>query len=143
MLDNLERDRNLHRTATSCDVSAAKLLPYITPFARETAPKTILDFGGGASALVAELAAKLGAGALRYDPSLAEFRQKPADPVDLVICNYLLEQVPEDQLDHVLGEVRAISPKVMFTIATALSYTIAPSGENANRTVRPPKWWRG
>ena len=105
-------------------------------------PRRILDFGCGQSRLVDWLAAIHGATPLRYDPAIPAHATRPKGPVEFVICNDVMEHIPEENVDHILGEIRALSPNCFFAIDCFSAGTTLPNGENAHCTVQPPRWWR-
>lgn len=142
MADSASLYETLHSTHAYYGRTANKLLAYILPFVKEVAPKSILDFGCGKSALCEALAAEVGAKPIKYDPAIPEISQKPAEQADMLINNDVLEHLPEADLDAVLAELRGYSNKALFTISTVLADVNLANGENAHCTVHPPEWWR-
>lgn len=142
MTGNVDLYRALHNAEASYGTTANELTPYILPFAREVAPKRILDYGCGKSQICRELAGQVGAEAVMYDPAIPALSAKPDGPCDFAINNDVLEHIPEDQLDSIIGEIRSLAPKAVFTISIALADAILENGENAHCTVRTPEWWQ-
>jgi 2-polyprenyl-6-hydroxyphenyl methylase/3-demethylubiquinone-9 3-methyltransferase len=64
-------------------------------FADAKASMTILDYGGGAGLLAAQLREQ-GFTADTYDP-FSEFKELPAEPFDLITCFEVMEHVPSPQ----------------------------------------------
>jgi hypothetical protein len=142
MTGNVDLYRALHNAEASYGTTANRLTPYILPFAREVAPKRILDYGCGKSQICNELAARLGAEPVKYDPAIPALSARPEGQCDFAINNDVLEHIPEEQLDAIIAEIRSFAPKAVFTISVALADAILENGENAHCTVRPPEWWQ-
>lgn len=107
-----------------------------------------LDYGCGKSRLLEKLFADLVmVMKYRYDPAIAEFAKKdwqdfPERKMDLIVCNDVLEHIPEDELSAVLSEIQgATGGKVFFTIHCGPASNRLPNGENCHCTVRPALWW--
>ena len=119
------------------------LLGLIQDALEEILPvESILDYGCGNSRTVDWLAKINDINGFRYDPAIPEYSRLPVAKADVVINTDVLEHVLECDLDHVLAEIRSISDRVYFHIATQPANSILPNGDNAHCTVRPAEWWQ-
>ncbi|MFG0333086.1 MAG: hypothetical protein ACF8TS_06980 [Maioricimonas sp. JB049] len=131
----------LHQTGIyGC--SSEKLIARIFPEVLELRPGSILDYGCGQSRLVDMLRFDNNVEIFRYDPAIPGIDTLPVWHADLVINTDVMEHVPEEDVDDVLAEIRSISDRAIFNIATAPARCILPNGQNAHCTVRSSDWWR-
>jgi hypothetical protein len=78
-----------------------------------------------------------------FDPGVAEFAMKPTEPADIVLCVDVLEHVPKEAVDEVLGDLEQLAKKVIFlTISTRPASKKLVDGSNAHATVKPVDWWQ-
>jgi hypothetical protein len=141
MSDNLiDQYKEIHATRTYGDTSI-KNLRYIRPQVKVLAPATILDFGCGRSKLVDVLGQSVGASIKRYDPAIPEYSTPPEGVADLLINVDVLEHVPEDKLDTVVGHMARLCRNAIIVIDTVQAEAVLPNGENAHCTLRSQEWW--
>lgn len=145
---NLDHYREIHRTDARYGRSSQKLVGLIADVIRAGRrddatwkPRTILDFGCGKSKAVDRVASKLGLTAYRYDPAIPGLEQLPVQSADVVMNTDVLEHLDRDEVHMLLGDVRKLSDRAFFNIATAPAGKHLPNGENAHATVEPPEWW--
>jgi hypothetical protein len=131
----------LHRSIRY-GTTSENLLDVLGPEIRELNPRTVLDYGCGQSRLAELLQSRFGILAYRYDPAIREICCLPVAAADLVVNTDVLEHVPERDLDAVLSEIRRISSRALFAIATAPAQTVLPNGQNAHCTVHSASWWQ-
>jgi hypothetical protein len=105
----------------------------------ELRPRVVLDYGCGQSDLSAHI--QVGAAFHRYDPAIPALAKLPVTRADLVINTDVMEHIPKADADDVLADIRRISARAVFVIATRPALTILPNGENAHCTIMPAKWW--
>lgn len=142
MSDNLiDQYKEIHATRTYGDTSI-KNLRYIRPQVKVLAPASILDFGCGRSKLVDVLGQSVGATVKRYDPAIPEYSAPPEGVSDLLINVDVLEHVPEDKLDAVVGHMARLCRNAIIVIDTVQAEAVLPNGENAHCTLRSHDWWR-
>ena len=141
MSDNLiDQYKQIHATRTYGDTSI-KNLRYLRPQVKLLAPKTILDFGCGRSKLVDALGAAVGAQTTRHDPAIPEFSAEPNGKFDLLTNIDVLEHVPEENLDQVVGKMASLCHNAIIVIDTRPAEAVLPNGENAHCTLRTHDWW--
>lgn len=142
MSENLiDQYKEIHATRQYGDTSI-KNLRYMRPQVRVLEPSSILDFGCGRSRLVDVLGEACGAEVTRYDPAIPEFSEKPtAGPYDLLINVDVLEHVPEDQLDEVIGDMAGFAKHAIIVIDTRPAEAVLPNGENAHCSLHSHEWW--
>ena len=99
------------------------------------------DYGCGQSLLYTRMKISDNIHIERYDPSIPGIDQPPKTYFDLVVNTDVLEHIPEDDLNDVIGHIKSLAPNVYFNIHTGLAKVILPSGENAHCTVKEPEWW--
>lgn len=137
----IDHYRQLHQSGVY-GRSSEKLLARILPEVLELHPSTILDYGCGQSRLVDMLQYAPDVRVFRYDPAIAGIDALPVQHADLVINTDVLEHIPPADVDDVLSDIRRISERAIFNIATAPAQCVLPNGENAHCTVQSAEWWR-
>lgn len=79
-----------------------------------------------------------------YDPAYEPFSKAP-EGINFhgVICTDVLEHIPEEALDEVLGDIFSYANRFVFlNVSTRPAGRLLPNGENAHCTVKPHKWWK-
>jgi len=122
-----------------------------------TGAKTILDYGCGKGLLYREHDLALSDGTTipsvkahwnveaihLYDPGVEEYARRPEGQFDGVVSTDVLEHIPEEDIDWVLGECFGFARKFLYmNIASYPAKKILPNGWNAHVTIQPPDWWR-
>jgi len=103
-------------------------------------PENVLDFGCGRSRLLENIGIE---NPTRYDPAIKEYSDLPPEGqiFDAVVCNDVLEHIPEDEVGVFLKKVTSYAARSIFTIHCAKARTILSNGQNAHCTVRGSGWW--
>jgi len=136
------------------------LYPHIGRIGAElkaSGSKTLLDYGAGKGLAYKQKPLKLPNGEQAeslqahwgldsitcYDPGYEPFSKLPQGKFDAVICTDVLEHIPEEDLDWVLGEVFDYAKRFVFlTVACYPAKKHLPNGENTHITLQKPDWWR-
>lgn len=124
--------------------NGAKAYKIVENFINEYAPASLLDFGCGKGALIAEIK-KIHPHILTqgYDPGNPNFDILPSKTFDAVISTDALEHIEPSYLDDTL---RIIANKIercgFFRIACYPAKKKLPDGRNAHLIVKLPDWWR-
>lgn len=146
---NLDHYRVVHVTDANYGRSSERFLKLLLTCTRsglklesDWTIDTVLDFGCGKSRLVERVASNLGAEAFKYDPAIPDYQTLKIDEADLVMNTDVLEHLDENEADALLADIRGISKKVFFNIATRPAGKSLPNGENAHANVKPDTWWR-
>jgi hypothetical protein len=63
--------------------------------------------------------------------------------VDLLINIDVLEHIPEEDLDEVVGHMASLCRNAIIVIDTRPAKRILPDGKNAHCTLHTHKWWQG
>lgn len=105
-------------------------------------PRSIMDYGCGRSDLIAHFWADGARRLARYDPAIPELKRMPEGPFDLVLCCDVMEHIPLDSVDRVLGEIKAKSARAFFTISIKPARAKLPDGRNAHVTLLTGKEWK-
>ncbi len=114
---------------------------HIQAMIAELRPETILNYGCGQS-LIHEHLNLLDAKFFRYDPGIEEISTVPVRQADFIINTDVLEHIPENDLDDILSDIRSISDKVFFNIATRLAKNVTLSnGQNPHCTIKTASEW--
>ena len=129
----------LHRAAKKYGFTAPNYKGALGLAMSELRPDVVLDYGCGQSDLSEHL--KGGAAFYRYDPAVPDCARMPVVRADLVINTDVMEHIPQEDVDDVLADIRRLSARAFFVIATRPALTILPNGENAHCTVKPAEWW--
>lgn len=136
----IDQYKQIHAAHKYGDTSI-KNLRYLRPQVQILKPKTIIDFGCGQSKLIDVLSDSVGAQGTRYDPAIPKYSKQPKGKHDLLINVDVLEHVPVDQLDDVVGQMASLCEEAIIVIDTREAKAILPNGENAHCTVRSHDWW--
>lgn len=103
--------------------------------------ETVLDYGCGVTRALSKHS-KLAV--VDYDPVLPGFDNVSAlQPVDLVVCNHVLEHVELECLDDILFHIESLSKKGAYiAVSCELSTKKLPDGTEWHLIVKEPEWWR-
>lgn len=116
-------------------------LDLIAPIVTRLNPASIIDYGCGRSDLVAHFWADGRRRLARYDPAIPAFKDMPCGPFDLALCCDVMEHIRMEDLARVLREIRALSARVIFTIALRPARAKLPDGRNAHVTLMSADEW--
>lgn len=77
-----------------------------------------------------------------YDPGYAPLAEYPSGVFDAVVCTDVLEHIPEEDLDWVIGDLFGFTRLMLYAgVAVYPATKILPDGTNAHVTVKPAEWW--
>lgn len=143
MSDHLiDQYRQIHSSRQYGDTSI-KNLRYVRPQVVFLAPESIIDFGCGRSQLVDVIGDACDAKTFRYDPAIPDYSEKPkGGPFDLLINVDVLEHIPEDELDAIVGEMASLCKNAIIVIDTRPAEAVLPNGENAHCTLKTHECWQ-
>jgi hypothetical protein len=116
-----------------------KWLPFIQSEIDAANVRSVIDYGCGQSSDIVTVFPE--AKHSFYDPAIQGKDTVPEGRFDAGYCTEMLEHIPEEEVDAVLQQMRALSGVWFMTIHTGKANQILPNGENAHCTVRPPEWW--
>lgn len=132
--------RRMHEAGAFQGNSLRKHLAEIKALIKLHDIKTILDYGSGKGKLSLTLPAEV----TLYDPYHEPISKKPEGTFDMVICNDVLEHIPEDEAGQVIHELINMTDKVLFlSICTKPASKKFSDGTNVHITVKPEAWWEG
>ena len=138
--------RELHRQGKFPGTSIGPYVERIAELVRESGAQTLLDYGcgGGEQYTKHRWHEAWGIMPTIYDPAVPEFALLPYGQFDGVISTDVLEHVPEDELDTVIGDLVRLSRLWCFVSVCcrpARPNKNLPGGRNAHVTLRPQEWW--
>lgn len=122
----------------------ADMKDHISKLIRDTASNIILDYGSGKGEayLVDHIHRDWGVEVTCYDPAVPGFKTRPKQKFDGVICNDVMEHIPEDHVPMILRDVLGYATKfAFFQICTRKAKKNLPDGRNCHLTVRDFAWW--
>lgn len=124
--------------------NGAKQFGLVQPFLEQYHPTSLLDFGCGKGALIAEISAQYpGIACSGYDPGNPLFDHWPDRTFDAVISTDALEHIEPDYLDQTLRDMFARMERCgFFRIACHPAKKHLPDGRNCHLIVEEPEWWR-
>lgn len=124
--------------------NGAKQYSLVVPFLEQYRPTTLLDFGCGKGALMAEIQRNYPETRCSgYDPGNPEFSRMPDHDFDAVISTDALEHIEPEFLDLTLKEMFAKMRRCgFFRVACHPAKKLLPDGRNCHLIVEPPDWWR-
>ena len=105
---------------------------------------SMLDYGTGKGKLVQRLRAELPPtiSVQGYDPAVAEFAQRPSEPVDILTCLDVLEHIEMASIDAVLREIHALTRQFCYLVIDLQpAVKTLADGRNAHILLAPPEWW--
>lgn len=104
-------------------------------------PNSVLDYGCGRGNLADLFAKNYGSNIYKYDPAIAEFSEFPTGNYELAVNTDVLEHVPEEEIDGIIKNIRALCQNAFFNVHLSHASEILSNGENAHCTIKPPHWW--
>ena len=124
--------------------NGAKQYKLVKPFLEQYRPTTLLDFGCGKGALIAEIKTQFpDIKCWGYDPGNTAFSMMPSRTFDAVISTDALEHVEPEHLDQTLMQLFAKMERCgFFRIACHPAKKHLPDGRNCHLIVESPAWWR-
>ena len=77
-----------------------------------------------------------------YDPGYAPHAEYPTGSFDAVVCTDVLEHIPEQDLDWVIGDLFRFARSIVYAgVASYPAGKLLPDGSNAHVTLKPAEWW--
>jgi hypothetical protein len=141
--------RELHAQGRFPGYSIAPYLDRIGELVRDTGATSLLDYGcGGGKQYTKKRWHKAWGGLMPklYDPAVAGYDAYPTGRFDGVIATEVLEHIPEDEIDDVIGELVTFARSFCFVSVCCRkakpNKPRLPDGRNLHVTIRPPRWWR-
>ena len=146
LLSVIDQYREMHKSEKMFrGKGTGKHLVRIGRLVLKTDAKTILDYGCGKGLQYSSMKIHEAWDVpmpTMYDPAVPGIDQKPIGVFDGVICNDMLEHVPEDFIDETLATLFAHARKFLFlSICTVPATKRLPDGRNCHLTVKPKEWW--
>lgn len=137
--ETLEQYRRMHSAAYG---TTAYL--YFDQIAQEViaaAPDSIIDYGCGRSDLVAHFWNDGRRRIAKYDPAIPQFEQLPDGRFDIALCCDVMEHIRLQDIDRVIGEIKAKASRALFTISLRPARAKLPDGRNAHVTLLNADEW--
>lgn len=107
--------------------------------------RTVLDYGCGKGGLINFLKKKNNQLDVKgYDPAIPKYADYSVldNTFDFVVCNDVLEHIPESDIGIIINKILDIASKgVFFNISCREAVHKLPNGDNCHETVRPKEWW--
>lgn len=139
--DQVDLYREVHASKEWGNTSV-KNLRFLRPEIALRAPGSIIDYGCGQSPLLEQLGLPAATRLIRYDPAIPEYADPPDEPADLLVNIDVLEHIPEENLDEVIGHMASLCRDAIIIVDTKPASLILPNGENAHCTLHPAPWWQ-
>ena len=118
--------------------SIINYIPKINQIIKDKDIKSILDYGCGKARHHPKEW-----NAIKYDPAIQDYQNKPQDKYDLVISTDVLEHIPVENLKQTIEEIFGYSNKWVFvSVCCRKAEAILPNGYNAHATIESAKWWK-
>jgi hypothetical protein len=135
----LEQAKEHHKNSQTWQgLALKKFIPAINQIIKDKGIESILDYGCGKAKHH-----PLEWNAIKYDPAVPEYQNKPTGKFDLVISTDVLEHIPVDNLKDIIDEIFNYSKKWVFlSVCCRKANAILPNGYNAHATIESAKWWR-
>ena len=142
-MKHLEAYRQMHRDGHFKGGTVEKSLPRISHLIEMHQATTLLDYGSGKGEITRRRPFGPEVYTYLYDPAVRYLDKKPHGMFHGVICIDVLEHIPEEELDGVIGELDQYSSGFVYvTVCTRPAKKTLPTGENCHATIKPRSWWR-
>lgn len=142
----LEEYKRLHLKKESFSGSATFEYKYdIGKLIESTDSETLLDYGCGKAVHYKNFGYDLfwGVEVDCFDPAIDEFNTLHDKKYDGVICVYVMEHVPEEEVDQVLKDIFDRAEKFVFlAIANHVSGKKFEDGQQIHVTMEDQAWWQ-
>jgi len=120
-------------------------LDAIANLVTSSGAETLLDYGCGKGHQYTQKRCHSAWGNIKptlYDPGVPELSNRPKGTFDGVICTDVLEHIPEDELDDVIGDLVGYAKMWCFmSICCQPARKTFPDGRNVHVTIQPKEWW--
>lgn len=136
----------MHEKGDFPGISIKLYLEQIAELVRETGAETLLDYGCGKGHqyTLKRWHEAWGIMPALYDPAVPELSVLPPGPFDGVICTDVLEHVPGDELEQVIGDLVRLSQLWCFVSVCcrpAKKKRKLPDGRGVHVTLESEAWW--
>ncbi|MBO3761211.1 class I SAM-dependent methyltransferase [Ciceribacter sp. L1K22] len=119
-----------------------KHLPWVLPHIMAFKPASLIDYGAGRSFIAQRLGRKAGiADVVSFDPAVPERSTLPDRRFAVIVSFDVLEHIPEEEMDAVLGEMARLAPDALHVIDTRPAIAILEDGRNAHVSQHDEAWW--
>lgn len=138
----IEQYRILHERSPGYG-RAATYLTRILKLIGEGGYESAIDYGCGKGLLADRLIAT-GIDCIKYDPAIPAFSSHPDSPVDIVICNDVMEHLTYTSLKSVIDDIKFLAIKcIFFNISCRPAVHKLPDGRNCHTLIQSHEWWLG
>lgn len=137
---NIEAYRKMHSSQPGYG-AGLRHYEYIALIIKSYGFKSALDYGCGKGRMADSLNASGLVVCSKYDPAIESICTKPEERFDFVINTDVLEHVPKDLLDEVIGDFKVYSNTAVVIPHLGKAAAVLPNGENAHCTILTPDEW--
>ena len=105
---------------------------------------SVLDYGTGKGKLVERLKRELpdSIKIMGYDPAVEEWKEKPNEPVDILVSLDVLEHIEMESIDAVLKDIARLTKNFCYLVIDLQpAIKKLADGRNAHILLAPPEWW--
>ena len=105
---------------------------------------SVLDYGTGKGKLVERLKRELpdSINIMGYDPAVEEWKEKPNEPVDILVSLDVLEHIEMQSIDAVLKDIARLTKNFCYLVIDLQpAIKKLADGRNAHILLAPPEWW--
>jgi len=100
--------------------------------------KSLLDYGCGQSKFVQNFKDIETA---EFDPAIITLSYLPNKSFDLITCFDVLEHIPIEELQDVMGEIISRTHRCLFNISCRPAHKMLDNNLNAHVNVKDKDWW--
>lgn len=137
---NIDAYRQMHSSQPGYG-AGLRHYEYIALIIKSYGFKSALDYGCGKGRMADSLNSSGLVVCSKYDPAIESICTKPEDKFDFVINTDVLEHVPKDLLDEVIGDFKVYSNTAVVIPHLGKAAAVLPNGENAHCTILTPDEW--
>lgn len=135
----IDQYKSIHKQSRY-GVSGYKFIDQVQLCIAELRPSVVLDYGCGQTDLSGSLLLN-GASFFRFDPAIEAVSKLEITKADFVINTDVMEHIPSQDIDDVLGFIRSLTDNAFFSIATNAAQEVLPNGSNAHCSVLTQEQW--
>lgn len=137
---NIDAYRQMHSSQPGYG-AGLRHYEYIALIIKSYCFKSALDYGCGKGRMADCLNTSGLVVCSKYDPAIESICTKPEGRFDFVINTDVLEHVPKDLLDEVIGDFKVYSDTAVVIPHLGKAAAVLPNGENAHCTILTPDEW--
>lgn len=144
-MEVIDQYRIMHKAGHFVGRSVMQWAEPIRDWIKATQSRTVLDYGSGKGFQysIDGIHHRWGVSVTCYDPAVPGIDVLPPEEFDGVICSDVLEHIPKNEVESVIGTLFAKAEKFVFaSVCCRPAKKNLPDGRNCHLTIEPEDWWK-